>query len=330
MPRRGTSRREGAGWLPLTTGAVDGRAACDSYRLQRTPAREAGLARAPVDEQLLLLPAQLAPGVAIGLYGAAAVGDRDLQRLTQRLMQALRGPSADAARDPGRARTGAVQRLVRVDVAHAGDRLLVQQHGLERRPSAPKRAVKLVRFEGGVDRFRAQSRHLLRRQQGVQRAREQAAKAPRVAVAQFASVVESEDGVRVFLEGCGRVDDAQLARHAEVDDQHNRVGQMQVDVLAPPCHRLDAHARHRVDELLRLGMADDRWKREVAAHDGAPDEMRTQVRDDRLDFRELRHQARTTASLRTSAQLGPTFISTSIPVSSSYAPVITRGTRSAN
>jgi len=40
--------------------------------------------------------------------------------------------------------------------------------------------------------------------------------------------------------------------------------------------------------------------------------------------------ARTTASFFMSAQFGPTFISTSMPVSSSYAPVMMRGTFSAN
>src|ERR1700682_5591425 len=95
-------------------------------------------------------------------------------------------------------------------------------------------------------------------------------------------------------------------------------------------HPRHPHPRHRVDEQLRLWMADDAREVQLAAHDGAPGKMRPQVGDDGLDFREFRHYARTTASFFMSAQFGPNFVSTSIPVSSSYAPVMIRGTFSAN
>src|SRR5947209_967524 len=78
--RRGT-RGTGAppGPLVLATAAEDGRAAGDADRAQRSAAREAGLARAAVDEQLFLLAADLAPGVSVCVDGAAAVCDRDLK-----------------------------------------------------------------------------------------------------------------------------------------------------------------------------------------------------------------------------------------------------------
>src|SRR6266508_2968040 len=63
------------------------------------------------------------------------------------------------------------------------------------------------------------------------------------------------------------------------------------DVLAAPGQRLDAHAGDRLDEFLRLGVANDRRKRELAADDRATDQVRPQVSYDRLDLWELRHPA---------------------------------------
>src|SRR5712692_2423126 len=61
------------------------------------------------------------------------------------------------------------------------------------------------------------------------------------------------------------------------------------DELAPPFDRADARTADRVHERFRLGIANDRWKTQLAANDGPVDEVRPQVGGDRLDLRQLRH-----------------------------------------
>src|SRR6266851_1376770 len=102
------------------------------------------------------------------------------------------------------------------------------------------------------------------------------------------------------------------------------------DELSSPADGLDTHSGDGVDERLRFGVPDDRREAQLAVDDRSTDKVRPQVRHDGLDFRKLWHQTRTTATFVMSAQFDPTFVSTSIPVSSSYAPVMMRGTFSAN
>src|SRR5205823_7190353 len=122
--RRGTSSlrsTDGApyGLLTLTRAAEDGRAAGDSDGRQRAAAREARLAATAVDEQHLLLAAELTPGVAVRVHRAAPVADRSLERSAQRLVQPRGRLAAHAARDAVGTQAGAVQRLVGVAGADA-------------------------------------------------------------------------------------------------------------------------------------------------------------------------------------------------------------------
>src|SRR2546430_569649 len=162
--RRGTRGTGGAppGPLVLATAAEDGRAAGDADRAQRSAAREAGLARAAVDEQLFLLATDHAPGVSVCVDAAAAVCDRDLKRLAQRLVEAPRRFPAHRAGDAIWSQARTVQRLVGVDVADARNGALVEQHRLERRPPLAEAAVKLFGRKPGVDRLRPKHWHLLR------------------------------------------------------------------------------------------------------------------------------------------------------------------------
>src|SRR5437870_1877995 len=95
--------------------------------------------------------------------------------------------------------------------------------------------------------------------------------------------------MRVLLQRRDGIDKAQLPCHAKMHDQLKRVSQAEDDVLATPPDGLDRYSGHRIDELLRLRVANDFWKVQLGAEDGSPHEMRTKVRDDGLDFRELRH-----------------------------------------
>src|SRR5438067_3764839 len=329
-PQRGRSAawapkiRRGSppGPLPLATAAEDRGAAGDTRGAQRPPAREARLTGAAVHEELLLLDAGLAPRVAVRVHGAAAVLDRDQQRLSQRFVEPARGLLAHGVRQPSGPEPRSMQRLVGVDVAHAGDRLLVEQHCLQRRAPALQLPVQLLGLELHVDRLRPKARHLLRRQQRLLRADQQAAETARVAIAQLPTVIEKENRVRVLLERRDLVDQAQLPGHAEMHDQQHvlllpihgeaafsspfmgryrqsrrrgRAGgagaKPNQNVFAPPRDGFDAHPDHRVDELLRLGMAHDGPKAQLAARDGPADEVRAQVGDDRLYFWKLRHSS---------------------------------------
>src|SRR5260370_1507219 len=180
--------------------AENGAAAGDTDQRQRPTAREARFARASVDEELLLLRPHAAPRVPIRIDGAAPVGDRDLQRVAKRLMKPLRRLSAEA---PGQAvgtQPRAVQRLVRVDVADTRDRRLVQEDRLESRLALAEPPVELLGSEFRIDGFRTKTRHRPRLEERRLCAQQQTAETARVGVAQLASILQVEDGLRVLDE----------------------------------------------------------------------------------------------------------------------------------
>src|SRR5262249_15262954 len=115
LSSRGTARWSAAGTPPparlwrrgaeevisvLTMAAEDRRSAGDAHGGHGTAAREAGFACATVHEQLLLLAADIAPCVAVGVHRAAAILDSGLERLPQRLVQPARRLAADATCEP--------------------------------------------------------------------------------------------------------------------------------------------------------------------------------------------------------------------------------------
>src|SRR6266487_4404809 len=170
----------------LATAAENCRPAGDPDHAQRPPACEARFAPATVDKELLLLGAGLAPCVAIRVHRAAAIGDRELERLAQGFVKPAGGSLADRVRDSAWAQSRAVERLVRVDVPHSGDRALVEEHGLERAPALAQTAVQLVGGKVRIDRLRTEHRHLLRSEQRLFGAQQQTPKAARVAITQLA------------------------------------------------------------------------------------------------------------------------------------------------
>src|SRR5437763_1561558 len=97
----------------------------------RPAAARTRLPRPPVDAELFLVAA-LQPRAADVIADArAALLDRVVQHGFDRLAQAVRLGGAEAAAGAGGVEAGGEQRLVGVDVAHAGDDVLVQQHRLE-------------------------------------------------------------------------------------------------------------------------------------------------------------------------------------------------------
>ena len=59
----------------------------------------------------------------------------------------------EAGGDPERTDARAPKRLVHVDVAHSGERPLIEQSGLDRGAASSETATEMVRSEGGVERL---------------------------------------------------------------------------------------------------------------------------------------------------------------------------------
>jgi hypothetical protein len=91
--------------------------------------------------------------------------------------------------------------------------------------------------------------------------------------------------VGVLFERRAGIDESQLPRHPEMDDEKDIVLEADEDVLPAPAHIRYPPTRDVVDEDLGFRVTDDRWKQQLAAHDGAPTEMRPQIRDDGFDLR---------------------------------------------
>jgi hypothetical protein len=99
------------------------------------------------------------------------------------------------------------------------------------------------------------------------------------------AVIKRENCVGVLLEWRRWINQPQLPRHPEVNNQDQPVPKTDEDVLSPPAHRLDPHSRDGVDEQLGFGMADDRGEGKLTADDGATDQVRPEVVDYRFDLR---------------------------------------------
>src|SRR5712691_7973055 len=85
------------------------------------------------------------------------------------------------------------------------------------------------------------------------------------------------------------IDEAELAAHAEVDDEDYVVHESDEDVLPAAPHCGDAHPDNRIDEHLWLGVANYGGKAKLATKKGAANKMRPQIRSDSFDLRKLRH-----------------------------------------
>src|SRR5712692_4582612 len=275
----------------LAMAAEDGAASRDADNRQRAPACEARFAGPTVDEKQFLLVADITPRVAIRVDRAAAIANRNLERIAQRFVQPANRFSAEASRNSIGPEFRAMQRLVGVDVAHAGYRALVEQDRFQRRAPAPKTPEQLIGVKRGVDRLGPKLRQCAGCQQLVLRAEQQTPKPPRVAISQLPAIVEVEDCMRVVRDLARGFDQTELAAHAQVNDEQAPFTKRDEDELPAPSNGLDRQAGDGVDEDLGLGMPDDRRKAQVAAHDRPADEVRPQVGDDGLDFRKLRHQS---------------------------------------
>src|SRR5262249_15858719 len=171
--------------------------------------------------------------------------------------------------------------------AEAGDEARVQQQRLEAARRLPQPGA--PRAGGEVERLRPQARRVEERVErpGVREQR-RTAEAADVAEAQLTAVVQAEDQVRVLLDGIAGLEHTELAGHAEVDDEATVAAQLQRDPLAAAADGPDGAA----DQYLAPGPLPRLAERPLARPDRGETtagQVRTQVADDRLDFRQLRH-----------------------------------------
>ena len=114
---------------------------------------------------MLQLEESFAPlGVDIVADRRAAQRDRLAQYLLQRSVQFAQLSASERRRSPARPDTGAKQRLVGIDVAHAAQQLLVQQRALDRRLAVPEQSDESLELRSPAARPRSgKSRAVARR-----------------------------------------------------------------------------------------------------------------------------------------------------------------------
>ena len=133
----------------------------------------------------------------------------------------------------------APQRLVDVDVPHAGERPLVEQRSLDGRAAALEEAAEPGSREQRVERLLTEARREVRVE--LARLQEQpGAESAYVAVGDVGAVVERDERppVRVVVEPVGAVPEA--AGHPQVDEQHTIGLEPDDQILAAPLDRRDA------------------------------------------------------------------------------------------
>ena len=182
----------------------------------------------------------------------------------------------------------AEQRLVGVDVADAGDPLLVEQHRLDRGAGLRRKRVQVLAGELGLERLDAEplAEEVVER---LAAERELAgAEPPRVDELQLVGA-EVERDARVRGAALGRVEQ-QRAGHPQVQHQVRLVLELPHEVLAAAAEPLDAAAVERRRELLRgereraAGVVDLELAQRAAV------DVRRQVAADGLDLGQLGHR----------------------------------------
>src|SRR6478609_9588325 len=219
-------------------------------------AAQAGLAVAGVHLVVLLVPALLAEQVHVLLVGERrpAVLDAVLEHLDHGAVQAPHLLGAQLVAHAVVAQPGVMEDLVGVDVADAGDELLVHEPGLQLHVALGHQLAEVVPAHGALERVEAEMSQLVDLVlDAVELGDEHLAERARVDEPQLPALGEGDDHVGVLgqrLLGAGGP--PQLARHPEVDHQHLAAVELDEQVLAPS---LDAHellAHHRLGELLAL------------------------------------------------------------------------------
>jgi len=184
---------------------------------------------------------------------------------------------------PVRVETGPPQDLVHEPVAESGDRRLVEEHRLQRRPPPGQRGAQLPLGEReGVG---PEPLHEPLQQHPPEPARVVQAKAPAVGQSDDPPIphrVVGDRAVGQALDGCDLVDQ-QPTRHAEVDADGRTVRDDE-EQLAAPVKRLDGATHHRgVDAV-----TDDQRVGPLHRGQGPPDQTAAGP-SSRLDLQHFGH-----------------------------------------
>ena len=148
----------------LAAGAYVGAAARCSHLLDRGAAADAWLALAQVDQETVLEGAARAVHVAVVVDGGALGVDSGAERLDHRVAQRLDLGASQRSDGPERVDLRPEQRLVGVDVSHAGHALLVQEERLHRLPASARLVAQGGGGEVGAERLHAEPRGEVLRQ----------------------------------------------------------------------------------------------------------------------------------------------------------------------
>ncbi len=207
-------------------------------------------------------------------------------------MQAPHALAVDPVRARQRVDARLVQALVRVDVPHAGEELLVEQERLDPPAPLPQRAGQPLDAECGRERLGPEQGELRFGVRDVQEAPELA----HVEEAQHAAAVEGELELDEAVARRARGLDVQPAGHAQVHEQRSGAaavpGEVGHDELGPAPEVEDPRADDRAPELGRALPADRARPVDARRGDRAADELRTEQAHGGLDLGQLGHSGR--------------------------------------
>src|SRR5581483_38035 len=194
------------------------------YPANRRSACDAWLPRSAVDPVLDLKEAPPSIGIYIGGNRGAAFGDCFREDLYNGFVQAPHAVFPQPRSNGQRMNTCSKQSFIRIDIADASQKHLVQEHRFDPRFAFGKPRCELGEFH--LQRLRTQPGNSRRQLRGYF----EAAQPPRV-IKQQHSAVESEDRARIRA---GITFCEQPARHAEVDGNKSAAFQFEHNELTAP------------------------------------------------------------------------------------------------
>ena len=177
------------------------------------------------------------------------------------------------------------ERLVGVDVPHACDDALVEQHRLERRTPPREALDEEASGEGRAERLGAETRTEVLLELGRWK-HVPGAEAANVTVRDARAVVEVDDGTLVRGGLLGKA-----AGHAQVDDEREAALEADEEVLAAPLDGRDALSGQLRLHLGRLERHRQPRVVDADARERAPEQARLEPRAVRLHLGQLRHRA---------------------------------------
>src|SRR5436190_8944058 len=274
----------------LARRAVIGGATGEALPHDEVTAPWARPALARVDVVELLELAGPAEEVDILLVGErrAAVLHRFLERLHHRPVQPAHFLRGERVAHAVPAQTGAPQDLVAVDVADAGDELLVHEQRLELRLTLGEHAPEVLPRHRGLERIDAEVGQLADLLlHVVELGDEHLTEGSRVDETELSTLSERDHHVRVLAHGLAcRLLAQQLPGHPEVDDEHVVAVEPAQQVLAAPFDADDLLADESVRELLAVVVTAD-GAHAVGLHvlDLLPHDLAFEIAADDFHFR---------------------------------------------